>query len=206
LVNISFAQSESSKIYNTTAFKKGFYKSYEEYINNAPSIVYDFTVKVKTCRESDSAAICVDYTLVDDNQKTGSIWGFCDGKNVYIRLSTGLNSNKYWRVEHIGICPVFYYYEKGLGFGPGIMRVVTLAAAALSDIDLELAIRDDKDKTHTVTERYVEKLLEEYPDLLSQFKKDMVEYRNEKAAKTASKSKKTIYREYLIKFNNLKKS
>ncbi|MBS1506470.1 MAG: hypothetical protein JSS79_07490 [Bacteroidetes bacterium] len=36
------------KIYNTKELKAGFYKTYEEFINNAPSVTTPFTVREKS--------------------------------------------------------------------------------------------------------------------------------------------------------------
>ncbi len=198
------AQNSSNKIYNAKELKKGFYKSYDEYINNSPSVLKDFTVKPKTLRKSDSAIICVDFELANEDEKVGSIWGFCDGKDVFIKRSTGLNSNKYWRVEHIGIHPYYYYFEKGFGFGPGLMRLATLAIEAFKDEDLVLALKDENDKNYNANERNVRKLLVGNTELLQQFEKDMEDAKNTKTSSEEEVKRVTAYKKYILQIDALK--
>ena len=88
----SFAQIDTTKIYNCKQFKKGFYKSYNEFIANSPSITYDFTITHLSKNLNDTLDTRVDYTLIDSSKRTGRIWGFCDGTDVYIKynLATGI--------------------------------------------------------------------------------------------------------------------
>ena len=103
----SFAQIDTTKIYNCKQFKKGFYKSYNEFITNSPSITYDFTLKHLSKHPNDTLDTRVDYTLIDSSKRTHHVWGFCDGTDVYVKYDAN-----FWKL-HAGRYPFFSFKEKG---------------------------------------------------------------------------------------------
>ncbi len=79
--------------------KKGLYKSFDEFRNNSPSIPFEWEIQWGIFDYSISGAGSISgalaqiahsdtlYKLKIDKEKTteiGTIWGFCDGKSVYI--------------------------------------------------------------------------------------------------------------------------
>lgn len=82
---------------NNTTLKKGMYKTFEEFRTNSPSISLDYEIKpvhliMETFLYND-----IVYQLGIDNDKAkeiGDIWGFCDGKDVYINMLFKLMSLK----------------------------------------------------------------------------------------------------------------
>lgn len=203
---IVVAQEDSSKIHNATSLNKGFYKTYEEYINNKPSITLDFAVIYKTCKKSDSAIISVNFELINSKEKVGNVWGFCDGKDVFIKRQTGLNSNKYWKIQQLGNYPLYYYFEKSFGFGDGLVRLASFAITNLHDDDLILAYKDENDKNHSLSKQNLKKLLIADKELLDKFEQEFLVAENETNNKLRKAKKEAILRSYLLLISSQKRT
>jgi hypothetical protein len=94
LLALSAAGQRAVLITDARQLKKGLYKSFEEFQTNSPSEEGDLVIK----NRSSAAQI---YLLANRNElvlrdaagqehKVKNYWGFCDGKNIYIR-DNGLN-------------------------------------------------------------------------------------------------------------------
>lgn len=163
-----------TKIYETKEWKKGIYKTYQEFINNAPSITAEFIVEEKSTIRGGSP---FDFNM-KDGSKVGKVFGFCDGKNVYLK---GLRMGGYCKVDYVGRYSFFNYETHGVG----------LSAMAVPG---HLVIVDDEGKYRDGTVNFVAKFIRKMnPALADEFDK-----------LTDMKSKRE---EYLIKLNEwLKKS
>ena len=135
---VSFAQADTTKIYNCKQFKKGFYKSYNEFITNSPSVTYDFTITPLSHNPNDTLDTRVDYTLIDSTKHTGRVWGFCDGTDVYVKYNkaTGLQipDNSFLKL-HVGLCSFFSFQDRNsapvvLLPGFGLVGAAVTAATA----------------------------------------------------------------------------
>lgn len=69
--------------------KKGIYKNFEEFKNNTPSITLDYEV-LRVYKDTggildkeETAFFQLDVTK-EEGKRIGRVYGFCDGKNVYI--------------------------------------------------------------------------------------------------------------------------
>ncbi len=153
--------SEVNKIWKESKsrfpLKRGFYKSYEEYLNNAPSEQRAFTLKDKTkSQERKDKDICaVDYNLDEGQEKLGKVWGFCDGNAVYIKVSP--LEGKYWKISHIGPYSFFVH----------VYQVRTLAGiiAAGAMGTREFSIINSHGKMIYATTNYMKKILGKCPGL-----------------------------------------
>jgi hypothetical protein len=155
---ITFGQ---DKIYNATELKKGIYKSYNEFINNFPSVTQEFTVKNKSTVRGGSP---FDFES-KDGSKVDDAYGFCDGTNVYLK---GLRMGGYCKVEYIGRYPFFNYVTHGVG----------LTAMAVPG---HLVIVDENGKYQDGTVNYVSKFIRsKNPALADEF--DKLEDRKSKRA------------------------
>ena len=200
---IAFTQTDTSKIYNARTLKKGFYKTYDDYINNSPAFNYDFTVDYNYLSKSDSTIISADYTIVSDSLRTGKVWGFCDGKNIFIRKSSGLLNGKFWRIEYIGKLPYYNYSEKHYGgYGPGLFRLATAAAELATPRQYDIMLRDENDKNYIISKRIMRKLLIEHKELLDEFNKKVEEIKNDNNAHNSHTEEIKIFKEYLKKLND----
>jgi len=121
--------------------KKGIYKTYKEFKFNSPSlpldweiqadlIVYTNLMQAATYTNRDTS-----YTLKIEKEKTneiGPVWGFCDGKNVYINRECSISSgkvifkpySKFYKILFIGrYCYLSLAYRSGGGFTYGICAI-----------------------------------------------------------------------------------
>ncbi len=99
-----------------TPLKKGIYRTFEEFRNNAPSIElrYDITSVEKNTGGVVKGTQTIFYALDTHKytaQKIGRVYGFCDGKNVYIneyrpKLKA---STLFMKVQKVGNYSVFEY-------------------------------------------------------------------------------------------------
>ncbi|MDB5256774.1 MAG: hypothetical protein JWM14_1469 [Chitinophagaceae bacterium] len=77
-------------------YEKGFYRTFEEFRKNAPSIPFNGEVDNHlTVRLTFNGNLpCPDQT---------AIWGFCDGTGIYISRSFSFSEKEiYYRIQHIG--------------------------------------------------------------------------------------------------------
>ncbi len=148
--------------------KAGFYKNHEEMKFNNPSKLFNFPIGMKkACIEED----CVyRYRIRIDRSKAkeiGEVYGFCDGENVYVRISTdgslGKNvltpNDRFSKLDHIGS---FCLYSTKLNSGSGKKAVPADMTTYM--VDLETG---EKKK---LNERIVARLIEGNARLLAEFK------------------------------------
>jgi hypothetical protein len=121
--------------------KRGIYKTYKEFKFNSPSIpldcdiqwniiLYTNLMQTATYTHRDTC-----YTLKIEKDKTneiGPVWGFCDGKNVFINRETSITSgkvifkpySKFYKILFIGrYCYCSVAYNSGGGFTYGILAI-----------------------------------------------------------------------------------
>jgi hypothetical protein len=73
---------------DSTGLKRGIYKNFSEFKFNRPSINYEFTIEEGVQNygpKRDSLGHKVYYLVLSEpSLNNDSVWGFCDGKNIYI--------------------------------------------------------------------------------------------------------------------------
>ena len=149
-----YCQTSSNKIYQGQEYKKGLYKTYEEFIINNPSFTPDFIIKEKNNNRSGEDTYGY---KVNDKTEIGKVWGFCDGKTIYVH---GLRLEGYHKLEYVGFYSFFSFIQPGY----------SLATAALPD---HLVIINQEGKYEDGTAGFLEKLLAKHDmNLLDEFKKD----------------------------------
>jgi hypothetical protein len=89
----SHAQNGTS-VYDTHQYKKGVYKSFEEFRSNNPSENGNLVVKDKTPAAQIYLLSSRNQLMIKDStgkeHKVKKFWGFCDGTSIYIK-DNGLN-------------------------------------------------------------------------------------------------------------------
>lgn len=204
LFQVSFAQVDTNKIYNCSQLKRGFYKNYEEYINNSPSGSVEFTTVHLTKSKSDTTIIGAEYKLVDSLQRLKNVWGFCDGESVFVEYNNSLFVKRFWKLE-IGIYPFFTYKYKDI-YGPGLIKLITIAEPA----QFLLMLITDKGKFREPDIKLMRKILKDEPTLLKKFRTYTDRYDNldpyEPVPEEISLEKLKIIKEFLIKINEVQKS
>ena len=166
------------QINKITPRKRGVYKTYEEYLNNSPSVDAEFTLTpMRISKNNDLIAEAdVDYK----GKRPKKIWGLSDGENVYIRVMVGrFFKNHYFKLQCDGPIPYIFYVEKTVivPFGLGAVVAVTVAAgtAALPPYVSLMIVRDNTNyfkPVLTLTKARVKRYLADYPDLLEAYEKE----------------------------------
>ncbi len=136
------------KIYNTKEFKEGLYKTYEEFINNSPSITTAFTV-----RQKNNMGEHYTFDMIDGS-KVGKVFGFCDGITIYVH---GLRLEGFHKLDYVGPYSFFVFEQPRY----------SMTTAMLPD---HLVIIDDDGTYKDGTVSYVEKFLNaKSPELGKEF-------------------------------------
>lgn len=160
-------------IVNRTPLKRGFYKTYQEYLDNSPSITADFTTTVFTASKKDPTIIAGTFRLKNSNVQLNKIWGFCDGESVFIRYKVLLNNN-YYKAQVLGPHPYFLFKEKTiLAAGPPLMALATAAATASLPAGFEIMAVTGRGRPKYVWMGTMKKMLADQPELLRAFKKEV---------------------------------
>ncbi|HMH22812.1 MAG TPA: hypothetical protein VK563_13595 [Puia sp.] len=67
----SFGQADACRIYNCPVLRTGFYRNYQEFISNSPSISTHFEITYLRISKNDSTIIGSTYKLVDSSRLSG---------------------------------------------------------------------------------------------------------------------------------------
>lgn len=158
--------------------KKGVYKTYEEYLNNSPSIDAGFTVTPLQISRNNPliAEGDVDYA----GKRPKKVWGLSDGKYVYVRATVGqFFKNHSFRLQCDGPVPYIFYIEKPVFIAPGFgliaMTAVAAGSATLPPFVTLMVVRESTNYFKPVllaTNKRVKNYLKTYPDLLDAYQKE----------------------------------
>ncbi len=167
------AQNDSNSI-NTHILKKGFYKSYKEYLQNNPSILADFTTTYYSATKKDPTIVAGDYKLLDKTVSVKRPWGFCDGENVFIRYSL-LPGHTYLKLQVLGPHPyVLLKHKTIVAVGAPLMMLATAAATAALPPGFDVLVITKSGKPKYAWKHTMKKVLASEPELLKAFKKEAV--------------------------------
>jgi hypothetical protein len=135
------AYSQSLILDDSLNLKKGIYKTYKEFKFNSPSISLDCDIQAELIVYTNllQSATYTNrdtfYTLKIEKEKAneiGPVWGFCDGKNVYVNRETSISSgkvifkpySKFYKILFTGrYCYFSLGYRSGGGFTHGILAI-----------------------------------------------------------------------------------
>jgi len=158
----------------TLVLRKGLYKSYAEYLQNAPSVTDDFIVFATATEKHDTTIKIYDYALTDSTKEAGKLWGFCDGKDVYIRHIQGFAGRRFWKLDYTGKYPYFMFYNTSVGIA-GTTPLILLATATAAAFDAGKTVKilyivmpdgDLRDATNT---HFMRKLFAAKPAILAEY-------------------------------------
>jgi len=100
---ILHAQSDT----NHLQLKKGFYRTYEDYVANKPTKYCDFKSTPIFISKADSTLIGLTFKLNDTVLFIRHEWGYCDGTDVYVNISAKNNICTYWKLMQQKPYPFF---------------------------------------------------------------------------------------------------
>jgi len=166
-----FAQTNGLDIPKDSSLIRGFYMSYQEYLNNAPSLKIDFTTKLFTIGKNDSIVIRAEYQIADSLELEGEIWGFCDGKNVFVQCNTFFEF-KYWKLMCKGPNPYFFFKKKSVAIPFSPFGLLATAASLAIPANYDLMFVDDEGKSRYASKYYLKRLFGDDPVLFKAFKEE----------------------------------
>lgn len=104
---------KSQKILNELdSLKKGIYANFEEFQLNKPSVAMDY--EILTLKQPNGALF---YSVNIDNKtafKIGKVFGFCDGENVYIKISSHImfsSKNVFSKIKNFNAYCLFEFFN-----------------------------------------------------------------------------------------------
>jgi hypothetical protein len=87
-------KSQTLILEDSTGLKKGIYRKFSEFKYNAPSILDNFSIQendIKVAGHKKDSSIHKMYSLICNTYSNkDTVWGFCDGKNIYLNPQRGL--------------------------------------------------------------------------------------------------------------------
>jgi hypothetical protein len=195
------------------ALKRGLYQSYEEYLNNAPSVTAPFNASyyIKSKKDSTVIGATYSYKASDGIPAERHIWGFCDGKDVFFKYSSSVVKivNHFWKLECLGPHPCFSYSEKDIeAFGPPVVALTAFVITGTVPALYEPMMINEKGKAVDCTIARLKKWLAPQPDLLAAFTKAAAPYVAAEAPNSeepeypkAHAERIQLIKDYLLKLN-----
>jgi len=161
-------------ILNATAYKKGVYKTFEEFKYNEPSIVEHYVVGKRTIWITDKT------TGRNKKLKSDETWGYNDGSRVFVKR------NKFNELVEKGrYC---YFKERGTRLIYVIAGVPFMIVPIPTPYEDELIINFNTGNRYRLTKKLMRQILEtDDPELLEMFQQER------------GKSKK--FYDYIVKYN-----
>ena len=160
------SQNDTSKIYNSNLLKKGFYKNYQEYLDNAPSVTPAFTSILQFIKDGkDSIVTGARYSTSNGTAITGA-WGFCNGTDVFIGKRISIFKKRFLKAQYIGRNPFFISWHKDI-YVLGEQATDTTAGTAPARYDLMFINPEGKVKKASYSN--LKNLFAATPDLLRKF-------------------------------------
>jgi len=152
------------KILDDPGLNKGIYKNFEEFKNNSPSLpLNDTPIQSYSLTASDFGSVpnLIYYNLLvrkKNKKEWGTVFGFCDGYNVYINPSQLpiKKSVPFFRISYFGeLCYFETFVRQGINsfvttFDGNVIDLNTGVSTKLSKESFSELISDDKE----LLERY----------------------------------------------------
>jgi len=118
LFSILLTVNGQNLIINDTIFREGIYKTFEEFKHNRPSMEFNYNVITKSHRYGlSNEEVQVPFYKIMINKKEGKsigkIFGFCDGKTVYINDNSPRlgPDTEFSKIEYFGKYCYFKYVK-----------------------------------------------------------------------------------------------
>ena len=181
LIILSFAFSKAFAQYpiiSDVEKKPGIYREYKEFKNNNPSIKLDFQIVNEQVDLSEVSSLKV-YALdipKDKSREIGNVFGFCDGKRIFIVSSEGnilpndLHKFVFYKVEFLLKYAVYDALQNNTEFtmngGNGAMQM-----GGMYQTKKTVFFNFETGEITTLTKNKLKEILSDKPELLEKFKK-----------------------------------
>lgn len=184
----SVIYSQELIIDDSIKFKKGIYRDFYELKFNNPSIDFDYQI------EEDEFCDITYYKILIDKSRAksiGYVYGFCDGKDIYINgyISKLTPKSRFFHLKHI----VRYCYFEDVFYSSTYNGITGMGntTCGLSQNIIDI-INGEK---IVITKKKIKKLLKQDQDLLNEFTAKLFDSKS-------IKKKEELFEEYVVKFNN----
>ncbi len=162
----AFAQQDTGLIYNSSFLKPGFYRSYDEYLHNSPSIATtaNITPLYLPARPDTLLIGCGCHRANGGN--CPAAWGYCDGHSVYLSQHLSLFKKRWLAFQYIGRIPFFlYWHQDVLELGGRHTGADSLSVLPY----YHLMYVNEQGKARKANKKRIKALLAAQPALLKQF-------------------------------------
>jgi len=169
------ATASESDILKCRQPKKGLYRSYEEFRRNAPSITRDFAVisndNGKSKWAGDGFSIEMKDTLISPRIIQREMWGFCDGKTIFVNAHNFQRGYGFHPLLHVGR----YAYLEGvdpMAESTEKLSGVRASFVNVADNKLGYLLNLNNGKFYPLNQEDLEKILSQDPVLFGQFQRE----------------------------------
>ncbi|MGZ0016197.1 hypothetical protein [Yeosuana sp. AK3] len=119
LLLVQFTVNSQHLIINDTIYKEGIYKTFEEFKYNKPSIRFNYNIITENNGydiSNNENQVSFYKVLINkkEGKSIGTVFGFCDGKNVYINdgLPKLSPETEFYKIEYFGKFSYYQYVKK----------------------------------------------------------------------------------------------
>lgn len=188
LLTLLIVNCTSLQAQQPTQRQTGIYKTYQEFLDNKPSITKPFALMVDTSIDDerhDTVFRKPAYRYLDKKKRVKDVWGLCDSGVVYVNLN-----NAFAPMTYIGKYPFIVFNEKNKYEGGAFLETQVLSAVdiLLSPRRKQLIYFKEKGEAIIATDQSIAWLLRKEKDLVDAFNKE-------------PKSNIEIFRKYLLLLN-----
>lgn len=167
-------------IEDTTRMERGIYRTFEEFRYNKPSIRVDFSVVNKTRGYGFlNATLHNAYKLVLTNpqslHKKDTVWGFCDGKSVYVNSEERYHKNNvYDRITYFGRYCLFETVESGGAYYPVVVPMAgggggMMVGGSSNRVLAQVGINFNNGRVFGLSKKNIREILANDPEMLAEF-------------------------------------
>ncbi|MFS4467552.1 hypothetical protein [Maribacter sp. 2210JD10-5] len=164
--NMRFGRSKQKPHLFTTGnhLKRGLYLSFENMVSNSPVTDTEYDIKnIKRTKDLDRYQIYRKGT----KKRIKNLFGFSDGKSVYISASTFISAQYFLKSKTMGR---YIYFEDEFTL-PGMGLAFGWIGALASLENRGIILDSESGLTTILTQENIESLLSDQPELLKEYKK-----------------------------------
>lgn len=188
LINVIVNAQEGPNLDSTIALKRGFYRNFQEFKNNNPTLLIPATTVIDDEFISifSEPFYCYKINLIDTFkiEKYTPVWGFCDGVHIYLNREKEFRKKvRYDIIEKMG--NYYYFQTTSISYGGGGMYVgggvggggMMMGGGGSSKTIQQMYFDIATGTEEMLTKSKIKKLLKPYPDLLQKFKDETSKYK-----------------------------
>ena len=164
---------KAQNIITDTIYKKGIYRTFQEFKTNSPSIELKYPVKSHESPMpfNDWTNYSVDMPK-EESKDIGDVYGFCNGHNIYLsNAPTNPHKGVFEHVLYVGKY-TFYQDQGKLNVHPVVMPGGGMGLSTGSMPIYDKIIDMETGVVSVLNNRLIKKMMADNPPLLSEFKKD----------------------------------